>query len=39
MADSNVDLIDQSVWEHGVPYDVFAKLRRSDPVHWHEERG
>jgi cholest-4-en-3-one 26-monooxygenase len=37
MADSSVDLIDQSIWERGVPYDVFEQLRRSDPVHWHAE--
>jgi cholest-4-en-3-one 26-monooxygenase len=32
-----VDLIDQSIWERGVPYGAFAELRRSDPVHWHAE--
>jgi cholest-4-en-3-one 26-monooxygenase len=37
VADSSVDLIDQSIWECGVPYDVFEQLRRRDPVHWHEE--
>jgi cholest-4-en-3-one 26-monooxygenase len=37
MPDLSVDLIDQSVWERGVPYDLFAKQRRHDPVHWHEE--
>ncbi len=37
MADSSVDLIDQSIWERGVPYEVFERLRRSDPVHWHPE--
>ncbi len=37
MADSSVDLIDQPVWERGVPYEVFEWLRRSDPVYWREE--
>ena len=37
MADLKVDLIGQDVWERGVPYEVFEELRRSDPVHWHEE--
>ncbi len=39
MADSHlgVDLIDQSVWEKGVPYERFERLRREDPVYWHEE--
>lgn len=37
MAGSSVDLIDQSVWERGVPYEVFARLRRTDPIYWHEE--
>lgn len=32
-----MDLIDQSVWERGVPYEVFKRLRRDDPVFWHEE--
>ncbi len=37
MGDSSVDLIDQSIWERGVPYEAFEHLRRTDPVHWHEE--
>lgn len=37
MSELEVDLIDQSVWERAVPYEVFAELRRQDPVHWHEE--
>ncbi|MCG8589722.1 MAG: cytochrome P450, partial [Proteobacteria bacterium] len=37
MADLNVDLIDQSIWEQGVPYEAFRKLRREAPVYWHEE--
>lgn len=32
-----VELIDQSIWEQGVPYDAFDELRRTDPVHWYEE--
>ncbi|MFP6664277.1 MAG: cytochrome P450 [Deltaproteobacteria bacterium] len=37
MREPKVDLIDQSIWERGVPYGAFAELRRTDPVHWHEE--
>lgn len=37
MSVQKVDLIDQSIWERGVPYEVFAKLRRTDPIYWHEE--
>jgi cholest-4-en-3-one 26-monooxygenase len=37
MDDSNVDLIDQSIWEQDVPYEAFERLRATDPVHWHEE--
>ena len=37
MADLTVDLIDQSIWERGVPYDAFRRLRREAPVYWHEE--
>jgi cholest-4-en-3-one 26-monooxygenase len=33
----SVDLIDQAIWERGVPYEVFAELRRTDPVYWHAE--
>ena len=32
-----VDLIDQAVWERGVPYETFARLRAESPVHWHPE--
>jgi cholest-4-en-3-one 26-monooxygenase len=37
VADSGVDLIDQSIWERRVPYEAFERLRRTDPVHWYEE--
>lgn len=37
MSTPSVDLIDQSIWERGVPYAAFEELRRNDPVHWHEE--
>ena len=30
-----VDLKDPGLYERGVPWDVFAELRRSDPVHWN----
>ncbi|TDD30859.1 cytochrome P450 [Actinomadura sp. KC06] len=29
------DLTDQAAFAGGVPYDVFARLRREAPVHWH----
>ncbi len=32
-----VDLLPQSIWEEGVPYEAFARLRREAPVYWHEE--
>jgi linalool 8-monooxygenase len=32
-----VDLKDPGLYERGVPWDVFAELRRSDPVHWNPE--
>lgn len=31
------DLKDPGLYERGVPYDVFEKLRRDDPVHWNPE--
>ena len=32
-----VDLKDPSLYEAGVPWDVFADLRHNDPVHWTPE--
>lgn len=32
-----VDLLPQSIWEDGVPYDTLAELRRHAPVYRHEE--
>jgi linalool 8-monooxygenase len=32
-----VDLKDPGLYERGVPWDVFAELRRSAPVHWNPE--
>ncbi|HSL56555.1 MAG TPA: cytochrome P450 [Acidimicrobiales bacterium] len=29
-------LADPAVWEAGVPHDRFARLRRDEPVSWHE---
>jgi hypothetical protein len=37
MSEPSVNLIDQSIWERGVPYEAFTELRRTDPVHWHKE--
>ena len=37
MVTESIDLIDQDIWEQGVPYEAFEALRRDDPVHWHEE--
>ena len=31
------DLKDPGLYEAGVPWDTFAKLRREDPVHWNPE--
>ena len=31
------DLKDPGLYEVGVPWDTFAKLRREDPVHWNPE--
>lgn len=32
-----VDLKDPGLYERGVPWDVFAELRKTDPVHWNPE--
>ena len=32
-----VDLTDLDMWAQGVPYGEFARLRRVEPVAWHEE--
>jgi len=34
-----VDLTDHARFAERVPHEMFALLRREDPVHWHEERG
>lgn len=34
-----IDLTDASVWERAAPHPWFNRLRRDDPVHWHEEPG
>ena len=31
------DLKDPSLYEQGVPWDLFAELRRDDPLHWNPE--
>lgn len=33
---ADVDLTDLDRFAHGFPHDVFARLRRVAPVHWHE---
>ncbi len=33
----DADLKDPALYERGVPWDVFAALRRDDPVHWNPE--
>lgn len=33
----DIDLKDPSVYERGVPWEDFARLRRDDPVHWNPE--
>lgn len=32
-----IDLKDPSLYEAGVPWDAFAELRATDPVHWNPE--
>jgi cholest-4-en-3-one 26-monooxygenase len=32
-----IDILPQSLWEHGVPYDALARLREHAPVYWHAE--
>ena len=32
-----VDLTDLDLWARGVPYREFARLRREEPVSWHDE--
>jgi cytochrome P450 len=32
-----VDLTDLDLWARGVPYREFARLRREEPVAWHDE--
>jgi len=36
---SEVNLCDPDVFAAGVPHDMFAVLRKEDPVHWHDEPG
>lgn len=31
---SELDLSDLQLWEHGPPHELFAMLRREQPVHW-----
>ncbi|OBF82641.1 cytochrome [Mycobacterium sp. 852002-51163_SCH5372311] len=33
-----VDLADQSVWDDGPPYELFARMQREDPVHFSPQR-
>lgn len=40
MPDDAIDLLDLRHFEAGgPPYDLFARLRRESPVHWHTEQG
>ena len=43
MALTDADLADidlmEDTWSVGVPHETFARLRREDPVHWHELEG
>jgi cholest-4-en-3-one 26-monooxygenase len=34
---SDIDLTNASVWERGVPYEWFDRLRAGAPVYWHAE--
>lgn len=33
---ANLDISDLSLWEKDPPYELFARLRQEDPVHWSE---
>ncbi|MEA2273711.1 MAG: hypothetical protein QOI98_2419 [Solirubrobacteraceae bacterium] len=33
----SVDLADQSLWDDGVPYELFARLQREAPVHYSRQ--
>ncbi|MDE2914482.1 MAG: cytochrome P450 [Paracoccaceae bacterium] len=37
--DGHLDIADHDSFTGGVPYRTFARLRRTDPVHWTETRG
>src|SRR5246500_277432 len=34
----NIDLADQTVWDDGPPYDLFARMQREAPVHFSPQR-
>jgi cytochrome P450 len=34
-----VDLLSVATFVHGHPWNLYARLREEDPVHWHEEPG
>lgn len=36
---SETRLWDPDTFENGIPHDLFARLRREDPIHWQEEPG
>ena len=36
---AQVDLTDPEVFVSSVPHELFAELRRTSPVFWHEEKG
>ncbi|WP_329124922.1 cytochrome P450 [Streptomyces sp. NBC_01465] len=38
MSEIAINLLEDT-WAQGVPHDQFARLRREDPVHWHELPG
>ena len=35
----DMDLIDPSTFDGGVPFDFFAQVREEAPVYWHEQKG
>jgi cholest-4-en-3-one 26-monooxygenase len=37
MSLANLDLLDLDNFADGAPHALFARLRREDPVHWHDE--
>jgi cytochrome P450 len=35
---ANLDISDMSLWQDDPPYELFARIRKEDPIHWSELR-